>query len=147
MNKQSNTKFSMIMLLVFLSTLLAVIAAPIITLEKTEYELGENIEIYLNISDTGNLTIDLVTPSYLFKYLSPNFKIPYRPTELGLHTINLYQDFNLVETESFEVISDIPTLDYLWLEKADFDFNEVVIIYFNESLLQPSYKLRILSKS
>jgi len=94
--------------------------ANYISLDKKEYQLGENVTIYLSESLT-NLSIS--SSSEIFFFDNPNTTIVFTPQGIGLFTIAAYPQDAAVQTLDFYVKGNE--------EKNNFTLDQDVTILFD----------------
>src|SRR4030042_1667187 len=97
----------MILIVLFIVSLFLIHAFStdnVISLNKRDFKSGEIVEITLN-TDTNDLQVDILTPTAIYKYVTPSAKIRYLVYESGTHRINVFRDNELLKSETFFVSS------------------------------------------
>ncbi len=159
--------FSILLLLIIFGVSLFIIYASdtesaYISLNKKQLFLEEILEVSLTFPTLDNITVDLFTPTSVYRYPYPSSTFRYKVNDIGTYRINVYNNRVLVASETFYVIEDPiidndtggfdelgkeDIIDFFSLSKPSYNLGEEVIIIFNENHFSKSFKLSINSEN
>src|SRR3989344_4346857 len=118
-------------------------SSALISLQKTQYVLGEEIPISLNVSSMDGLKLEISSNGAIFTYIGNEKNFNFIPTNEGFYEARLINSSydTLKDSIQFAVIS--PLQLSVFTDRKIYKIGETVIVYIDSGYLSKTYNLSI----
>ena len=118
-------------------------SSALISLQKTQYVLGEEIPISLNVSSMDGLKLEISSNGAIFTYIGNEKNFNFIPTNEGFYEASLINSSYGTVKESLQFAVLSPSELSVFTHKKSYKIGETVTIYIDSGYLNNTYNLSI----